>query len=98
MSHIELAPKVGDDFERILDYLAQYQVENPTLRIGEIVEAINVLEHNPMIGRPTNNNKHELIIGHRSHGYVALYRYIVEIDTVFILAVRSPKEAGYEEF
>lgn len=98
MSHIELAPKVGDDFERILDHLAQYQVENPTLRIREIVEAINVLEHNPMIGRPTNNNKRELIIGHRSHGYVALYRYIVEIDTVFILAVRSQKEAGYEEF
>lgn len=98
MSHIELAPKVGDDFERIIDHLAQYQVENPTMRIREIVEAINVLEHNPMIGRPTNNNKRELIIGHRSHGYVALYRYIVEIDTVFILAVRSQKEAGYEEF
>ncbi len=98
MSHIELAPKVGDDFERILDHLAQYQVENPSLRIREIIEAINVLEHNPMIGRPTNNNKRELIIGHRSHGYIALYRYIVEVDTVFILAVRSQKEAGYEEF
>lgn len=98
MSHIELATKVGDDFERILDHLAQYQIENPTLRIREIIEAINVLEHNPMIGRPTNNNKRELIIGHRSHGYVALYRYIVEIDTIFILAVRSQKETGYEEF
>lgn len=98
MSHIELAPKVGDDFERITDHLAQYQFENPALRIREIIEAINVLEHNPMIGRPTNNNKRELIIGHRSHGYIALYRYIVEIDTVFILAVRSQKEAGYEEF
>ena len=79
-------------------YVAQYQVENPSLRIREIIEAINVLEHNPMIGRPTNNNKRELIIGHRSHGYIALYRYIVEVDTVFILAVRSQKEAGYEEF
>jgi len=98
MSHIELAPKVGDDFERILDHLAQHQVENPTLRIRQIIEAINVLEYNPMIGHPTNNNKRELIIGHRSHGYVALYRYIVEIDTVFILAVRSQKETGYEEF
>jgi len=97
MSHIELAPEVGDDFERILEHLAQYQIENPALRIREIIEAINVLEHNPMIGRPANNNKRELVIGRRSHGYVALYRYIVEIDTVFVLAVRSQKEAGEEE-
>lgn len=98
MSHIELASEVGDDFERIFDRLAQYQVENPALRIREIIEAINVLVHNPMIGRPANNDKRELIIGRRSHGYVALYRYIVEIDTVFVLAVRSQKEAGEEEF
>ena len=97
MSHIELAPEVGDDFERILDHLAQYQVENPALRIRGIIEAINVLEHNPMIGRPANNKKRELVIGRRSHGYVALYRYIVEIDTVFVLAVRSQKEAGGDE-
>jgi plasmid stabilization system protein ParE len=97
MSHIELASEVGDDFERIFVHLAQYQVENPALRIREIIEAINVLEHNPMIGRPANNDKRELVIGRRSHGYVALYRYIDEIDTVFILAVRSQKEAGNEE-
>lgn len=95
MSRIELAPEVGDDFDRILDHLAQYQVENPALRIREIIEALNVLEYNPMIGRPVNNNKRELIIGRRSHGYVALYRYIAEIDTVFVLAVRSQREAGY---
>jgi plasmid stabilization system protein ParE len=97
MSHIELASEVADDFERILDHLAQYQVENPALRIREIIEALNVLEYNPMIGRPAHNDKGELVIGHRSHGYVALYRYIVEIDTVFVLAVRSQQEAGCEE-
>jgi plasmid stabilization system protein ParE len=98
MSHIELASEVGDDFERIFEHLAQYQIESPALRIREIIEAINVLEHNPMIGRPANNDKRELVIGRRSHGYVALYRYIIEIDTVFVLAIRSQKEAGDEEF
>lgn len=95
MSRIELAAEVGDDLDRILNHLAQYQVENPALRIREIIEALNVLEHNPMIGRPTNNGKRELVIGHRLHGYMALYRYVVEIDTVFVLAVRSQQEAGY---
>jgi len=95
MSRIELASEVADDFERILDHLTQYQIENPALRIREIIEAINVLEHNPMIGCPANNDKRELVIGRRSHGYVALYRYVNQIDTVFVLAVRSQLEAGY---
>ena len=98
MSRIELAPEVGDDFDRILDHLDLYQVENPVLRIREIIEAINVLEHNPLIGRPANNDKRELVIGRRAHGYVALYRYVVELDTVFVLAVRSQREAGYAGF
>jgi len=94
MARTELAAEVGDDFDRILDHLAQYQIENPALRIREIIEAISVLAYNPMIGRPSKNDKRELVIGQRSHGYVALYRYIVEVDTVFILAVRGQKEAG----
>lgn len=92
-----MAAEVGEDFDRILDHLARYQVENPGLRIREIIEALNVLEHNPLIGRPVNNDKRELVIGRRSHGYVALYRYAAGIDTVFVLAVRSQREAGYAE-
>jgi toxin ParE1/3/4 len=95
MSRIELAPEVGDDFDRILDHLTRHQVENPAARIREIIEAINVLEHNPLIGRPVNNDKRELVTGQRSHGCVALYRYIAKVDTVFILAVRIQLEAGY---
>lgn len=38
----------------------------------------------------------ELIIGRGSRGYVALYRYVPEIDTVFVLAIRSQREAGYK--
>ena len=95
MTRIELSPEVAGDFDRILDHLAQYQVENPAMRIREIIEAFNVLEYNPMIGRPSSNGKRELVIGHRSHGYMALYRYVVEVDTVFILTVRSQQEAGY---
>ncbi|MBI5919436.1 MAG: type II toxin-antitoxin system RelE/ParE family toxin [Nitrosomonadales bacterium] len=97
MSRIELVAEVVDDFDRILDHLAQFQIEDSAQRIREIIAAINVLEHNPMIGRPASNDKQELVIGRRSHGYVALYRYVAAIDTVFVLAVRSQREAGYSE-
>ncbi|HRF06893.1 MAG TPA: hypothetical protein PLP32_20200 [Accumulibacter sp.] len=52
MSRIELAPEVGNDLDRRLDHLARYEIEDPASRIREIVEAINVLESNPLIGRP----------------------------------------------
>jgi plasmid stabilization system protein ParE len=95
MSRIELAPEVGEDFDRILDHLVRYGVEDPASRIREIVLAFDVLEHNPLIGRPIAGEKRELVIGRRSRGYVALYRYVAEIDTVFVLALRSQREAGY---
>ena len=37
----------------------------------------------------------ELVIGKRTHGYVALYRYVAALDTVFVLALRSQRETGY---
>ena len=95
MSRIELAPEVAEDFERILDHLAQYEVKDRAARIGEIIQAINVLEHNPLIGRPASGEMNELVIGRRTHGYIALYRYVAVIDTVFVLAIRSQREAGY---
>ena len=95
MSRIELAPEVAEDFERILDHLAQYEVDDRADRIGEIIQAISVLEHNPLIGRPASGEMHELVIGRRTHGHIALYRYVAAIDTVFVLAIRSQREAGY---
>lgn len=97
MSAIELAEEVGEDFERILDHLATYQTEHSEKRIRDIIEALDVLERNPEIGRPVAAGKRELVIGRGSRGYIALYRYVEEIDTVFVLAIRSQREGGYAE-
>jgi toxin ParE1/3/4 len=96
MARIELAPEINDDVDRIFDHLLAHEVDNVALRIEEIIQAISVLEFNPLIGRPVEGEKRELIIGRRSKGYVALYRYITEVDTVFVLALRGQKEAGYD--
>lgn len=95
MARIELAPEVGDDFDRILDHLTDFQVEDASRRIGAVVSALNVLEQNPLIGRPAGKGLRELVIGRRSTGYVALYRYLTEMDMVVVLAIRSQREAGY---
>ncbi len=97
MSAIELAPEIAQDVSRILAHLAQFEVQAADQRLLEIVAALDILEINPLIGRPTANDLRELVIGRGSRGYVALYRYVSEIDTVFILAIRSQREAGYRE-
>lgn len=94
MSRIELAPEVADDFDRILAHLAEYDVADAPSRLQDIIAAIDVLERNPLIGRPDTAGNRELVIGRGAHGYVALYRDAAAIDTVFILAVRSQREAG----
>lgn len=95
MSRIEIAPEVSDDLDRIFDRLAQHDLDNAAARIRDIIRAFDVLETNPLIGRPAPGNKRELIIGRSSRDYVALYRYVPEIDTVLVLALRSQREAGY---
>jgi plasmid stabilization system protein ParE len=95
MARIELAPEVLDDFDRIVDPLATFEVDHISQRLSEIADAVQVLEHSPLIGRPVKGGKRELVIGRGARGYVALYRFVTAIDTVFVLAVRSQRESGY---
>jgi toxin ParE1/3/4 len=97
MASIELVPRIQEDFDRILNHLLEHSVDDAPGHIAEIVRAIDVLQSNPLVGRITFGDTRELIIGRRAHGYVALYKYIEPLDIVFVLAIRSQREAGYEE-
>lgn len=96
MAHIELAPEVFEDFDRFFDHIAQFDAASAAQRIGEILEAIQILSHSPLIGRPVKDGKRELVIGRATRGYVALYRFAAAIDTVFVLAVRAQREGGFK--
>jgi toxin ParE1/3/4 len=95
MARIEAAPEIFDDFDRIFDHLAQFDVDAAPTRIEGILQAVQVSSTSPLIGRPAKGGKRELVIGRGSRGYVALYRYVPEMDTVFVLAVHSQREAGF---
>ncbi|MGH8191795.1 MAG: type II toxin-antitoxin system RelE/ParE family toxin [Rhodanobacteraceae bacterium] len=95
MTRIELAPEIDADFARILEHLEKYEAEHAVDRISEISAAIAVLKTSPLMGRPAPNNRRELIIGRGSHGYVARYRYVASVDTVFVLNIRAQRESGY---
>jgi toxin ParE1/3/4 len=96
MSRIELATQVADDLDHILDHLLAHEAADAASHTNDIIRAIDVLERNPLIGRAVRTDLRELVIGRGARGYVALYRYVGELDTMFVLAIRGQKKAGYE--
>ena len=97
MARIELAPEVLDDFDRFFDHMAAFGAAvDASRRIDEIIEAVDILAHSPLIGRKARGGNRELVIGRASKGYVALYRYLTDIDTVFVLAFRSQRAAAFK--
>jgi len=67
-------------------------------RAGQAIEQqFTLLETNPDIGRPLDDlpELRELLITFGDSGYVTLYRHEPVSDTVYVLAFRHQKEAGY---
>ncbi|MBT2326914.1 type II toxin-antitoxin system RelE/ParE family toxin [Variovorax paradoxus] len=96
MTRIELVSEVLDDFDRFIEHMARFEVADVPKRLEEIMQAIEILGHSPLIGRPVKGGKRELLVGSGSRAYVALFRYLTDIDTVFVLALRSQREVGYK--
>jgi len=84
-----------------LERCRQFLVDkNPraSRKAGHAIERqFTLLETNPDIGRPFDDlpELRELVIAFGESGYVTLYRHALESDTVYILAFRHQKEAGY---
>ncbi|MBT2335022.1 type II toxin-antitoxin system RelE/ParE family toxin [Variovorax paradoxus] len=96
MTRIELAPEVLEDFGRFIEHMEKFDVADVASRLDEIVQAIDILAHSPSIGRPVKGGKRELLMGRGARAYTALYRYLPDIDTVFVLALRNQRENSYK--
>jgi plasmid stabilization system protein ParE len=97
MARIVVAPEVRFDFHRIFDFLSIHNVEGAAKQIDDIVRALDILQTSPQIGRPVGGagGMRELVISNGAHGYLALYRYVAELDVVLVAAVRSQRELRY---
>ncbi len=97
MTRLELAPEVFDDFDRFFDHISELDAAaDAPHRIGTIIGALDILANSTLIGRKVKGGNRELVIGRSSRGYVALYRFLPDIDTVFVLALRSQRESDYK--
>lgn len=83
------------DLERLTDFLLDNELTAALETTDLILEAVQILENHPLIGRPAEPGLRELVISRGKSGYIALYSYEQAQDTVLILAVRHQSEAGY---
>ena len=95
VAKLELAPEITEDFDRIFEHFSQYSPDTTPERISEIIDGLELLTRHPLIGRVIDGDLRELVLGTKNRGYLALYKYSAELETVFILAIRNQREAGY---
>lgn len=83
------------DLQRLRDFIVPHNREAAQRAFKIIRAAVVPLEMNPRIGKPVEDlpDYHDLIIPFGSSGYVLRYR--IQGDTIFIIAVKHGKEAGY---
>lgn len=95
MATLRLTARAVSHLEHIFEFVAEHDPARALTVIRLIREAVMILEHHPLIGRPAEEGRRELIISRGRTAYVALYRWLPADDTVLILAIREARQAGY---
>lgn len=98
MPRVIITELAAQGLERCRRFLAE---KNPqaSLRAGQAISyRFALLKTEPEMGKPLEDipEIRELIIPFGDSGYVALYHYEADSDSVIILAFRHQKEAGYQ--
>lgn len=95
MAHLIYSSRAFNDLDRLTEFLIDTDPAAADETVGLITEAMVILKRHPLIGRPVEDNIRELVISRGKTGYIALYSYEAEHDTVLILAIRHQRESGF---
>ena len=95
MAQLIYSQRALADLERLTDFLLETEPVAALDTTELIMEAVRILGNHPLVGRPAEHDMRELVISRGRTGYVALYSYEDEHDTVLVLAIRHQREAGY---
>jgi len=95
MAAVAYTPQALADLDRLFDFIAATDPVAAGFACATILDAVQILERHPHIGRPVKGRLRELVISHGRTGYVALYRVAARGERIEILAIRHQREAGY---
>jgi toxin ParE1/3/4 len=91
MATVVLTEHANDDLAHIFEFIAQRNPAHASRLVRTLMDGLHILQTMPLIGRALPDGRRELLLGKRPEGYVARYRYVGELDTVFILAIESQR-------
>lgn len=97
MSQIIITEGAAEGMERCRFFLAEKNPNAARKAAQAISYHFSILRREPEIGRffEKVSDLRELIIPFGNSGYVTLYRFDEKSDSVYVLAFRHQKEAGY---
>lgn len=95
MARVVLGGAAFADLERLEEFLALSQDPLAYGLLAFILDALQVLTHQPGIGRPVAGGLRELIISRGRGGYLARYSLDTQKDIVRGLRIRHQLESGY---
>lgn len=95
MATVRLSARAVAHLERIFELLAERDPGRALQTVQQIREAILILARHPLLGRPAEDGRRELVVSHGRNAYLALYRRYPADDAVLVLAIRHAREAGY---
>ena len=99
MMHVQIdfAFDALTNLDDLLSFLVQ-QGDPLSLALFDFVEeGLQVLTHQPAIGRPVGAGLRELILSRGKSAYLVKYRYLPDLATVRVLRIRNQRESGYTE-
>ena len=97
MTGVFLSEAAFDDLIRLEEFLLASDDTMAGDLLDFILDALQVLTHQPGIGRPVEGGLRELIILRRRSGYLARYEFDDARDLILVARIRHQRESGYPE-
>lgn len=92
MAVLRITPPALEDLERLAAFLHESDPAAAAQTVPLIIQGIRILEPHPLIGRPLDEARRELVVFRGRTGYLVQYRFDPSEDQVVILAVRHQRE------
>lgn len=92
MARLRFTPAALRDLEELAAFLRDSDPVDAARTIPMILDGVKVLESHPLIGRPVDEKRRELLVFRGRSGYVVQYAFRPAADEVVFLAIRHQRE------
>lgn len=94
---VQVAADAWSDLDELVDFLLAQDDPAAMDLLAFVLDGLQVLTHQPGIGRPVAGGLRELILHRGKSGYLVKYRYLPELAAVRVMRIRHQRQTGYSE-